>query len=94
MAKRLVFSRKAYADIDNIIEFNNNRNKSDTYSKKFIRNLNGKLKILIKQPFIGRSTDIPNILLLIWDKYYIFYSISEHVIEITSVYHQRENAPL
>ena len=32
MAKRIVFSRKAYADIDRIVEFNNLRNHSDRYS--------------------------------------------------------------
>ena len=43
MARRLIISRLAYLNIDRIVEFNNNRNKSDTYSKKLIRELYRKL---------------------------------------------------
>lgn len=91
MAKRIVFSRKAYTDIDRIVEFNNLRNQSDTYSKKFVKNLNSQLKLLIKHPLIGITTDEPGQLLFIWDDYYIFYVDYEIHIEISSIYHQKEN---
>ncbi len=35
MAKRIVFSKKAFIDIDRIIEFNNRKNLTNTYSRKF-----------------------------------------------------------
>jgi len=38
MAK-VVYTNKAFADIDRIIEFNDIRNKSNTYSKKFLAGL-------------------------------------------------------
>jgi len=91
MAKRIVFSKKAYADIDRIVEFNNLRNRSDRYSKRFIKNLNKELKLLIKHPQIGVATDEPGQLLFIWDDYYVFYIDYEVDIEITSIYHQKEN---
>lgn len=91
MAKKIVFSRKAFADIDRIIEFNNLRNKSDSYSKKFVRKLNKQVKILGKHPLIGLVTDEPDELLFIWDNYYIFYVNIESAIQITSVYHQKED---
>lgn len=90
MAKRLVFSKKALTDIDRIVDFNNQRNKSDTYSKKFIKNLHNQLKLLIKHPLIGKRTDLPEILLLVWDKFYIFYKNSDTTIEIRAIYHQKE----
>ena len=91
MAKRLVFSKKAYADIDRIVEFNNQRNKSDTYSKKIVKNLNKQLKLLVKHPLIGVATDEPGQLLFIWDSYYIFYIDYAVHIEILSIYHQKED---
>jgi len=36
MAKVVIYTDKAFDDIDRIIEFNNRRNKSTTYSRKFL----------------------------------------------------------
>jgi hypothetical protein len=48
MAKSIVFSGKAFLDIDRIIEFNNrHRNKSDTNSRKFLIEFLKRLKLLI-----------------------------------------------
>ncbi len=91
MAKRIVFSKKAYADIDRIVEFNNLRNRSDTYSKKFVKNLYKQLKLLSKHPLLGTVTDEQNQLLFIWDNYYVFYVNLESTIEISSIYHQKED---
>ena len=91
MAKRIVFSRKAFLDIDRIIEFNNRRNKSDTYSRKFLIKLHKRLKLLQKHPLTGIATDEENVLLLVWDQYYVFYSFDEKSVEVKSIYHQKEN---
>ncbi|QKJ32248.1 type II toxin-antitoxin system RelE/ParE family toxin [Mucilaginibacter mali] len=91
MAKRIVFSEKSFRDINRIVEFNNRRNLSDRYSKAFVKGLNKRLKLLLKQPQSGIATDAENTLLLIGDQYYIFYMYDELVIEIKSIYHQKEN---
>jgi len=91
MVKKITFSKKASADIDRIVEFNNVRNRSDRYSQKFISNLNNRLQQLCKQPLSGMSTDIPGILILVWEEYYIFYKPNEDYLEISSIYHQKEN---
>lgn len=91
MAKRIVFSKKAYNDIHRIVEFNNLRNQSDTYSKKFIKNLHSSLQTLSKHPLLGIHTNMPDQLLFIWDTFYVFYVNTETAIEITSIYHQKED---
>jgi hypothetical protein len=91
MAKRIVFSKKAFIDIDRIIEFNNLRNYSDTYSRKFLIKLHKRLKLLQKHPLSGIVTDEEHVLLLVWDQYYVFYSCNDAIIEIKSIYHQKEN---
>ena len=91
MAKTIVFSRKAFIDIDRIIEFNNRRNQSDTYSRKFLIGLHKRLNLLQSYPLTGIATDEEDVLLLIWDQYYVFYSCNDKTIEIKSVYHQKED---
>ncbi len=91
MAKTVVVSRNAYLDINRIVEFNNLRNQSDRYSKKFVDLLFKELHKLKKFPLMGMETSRKNNLLLVWDRYYIYYDITETTIEIKSIYHQKEN---
>ena len=91
MAKRIVFSKRAFLDIDRIIEFNNRRNQSDTYSRKFLAGLHKRLKLLQKHPLTGIATDEENVLLLVWDQYYVFYTCNDVTIEIKAIYHQKED---
>lgn len=40
---------------------------------------------------MGLKTDEHDILLLVWDQYYIFYTYYNSTIEVRSLYHQKEN---
>jgi plasmid stabilization system protein ParE len=91
MAEKIIYSEHAFADIDRIIEFNNLRNRSSTYSKKFIVGLKKRLQILSKQPLSGIKTDMQGRFLLVWDQYYIFYKLDENSIVISAIYHQKED---
>lgn len=90
MVKKIIYSNRAFADIDRIVEFNNLRNRSTNYSEKFIVRLNKRLSLLMKQPFSGIETDEDGRLVLVWDKYYVFYRLQEEHILISSIYHQKE----
>lgn len=91
MAESVIYTDRAYADIDRIVEFNDLRNKSNTYSQKFLANLKIRLLKLSKQPYSGLVTDDKDILLLVWDNYYVFYQPNDTFIEIIAIYHQKEN---
>jgi len=91
MAQRVIYTDRAYADIDRIIEFNNLRNQSTSYSKKFLSKLRARLIKLAEQPYSGLQTDDPDVLLLIWDNFYVFYEPNGSFIEIVAIYHQKEN---
>jgi plasmid stabilization system protein ParE len=82
MVKGLVVSRNAYLHLDRIVEFNNLRNQSDRYSRKFLKALFKQLDLLKKFPVMGVNTSKENVFLLIWDDYYIYYTITETVIEV------------
>jgi plasmid stabilization system protein ParE len=91
MAKRLIISREAYLHIDRIVEFNNLKNHSDIYARKFLKKLSGQWKLLKKFPLMGIDTGIDNIFLLVWDDYYIYYVVTGNLIEIKTIYHQKED---
>ena len=92
MAKRVVYTDEAFADIDRIIEFNDRRNQSNAYSRKFLKGLRQRLQKQLKQPYSGLRTDKQNVFLLIWDNYYIYYKPEANKIEVVAIYHQKEVA--
>jgi plasmid stabilization system protein ParE len=91
MARRLVFSRAAYQDIERIVEFNNYRNQSDSYAEKFVNGLLIRLKKLLPFPYAGEKTDIENQYLLVWDDFYIFYRFDSELVLVSKIYHQKED---
>lgn len=91
MVKRLIVSRNAYLDIDRIVEFNDLRNHSTNYSRKFVRGLFREFNLLKRFPLMGMNTSKENVYLLLWDHYYIYCSITETAIEILAIYHQKED---
>ncbi|GAC1308585.1 MAG: hypothetical protein NVSMB24_22580 [Mucilaginibacter sp.] len=70
----------------------NLRNHSTSYSRKFLKALFKQLALLKKFPLMGINTNIDNVFLLVWDDYYIYYTVTETVVEIQAVRHQKENA--
>jgi len=91
MVKRLIISKAAFADIDRIVAFNNERNQSDAYSRKFIKTLFNRLNKILTTPNLARKTNINNQFLIIWSDYYIFYYIENDYIIISKIYHQKED---
>lgn len=91
MAKRLIVSRRALHHIDRIVDFNNHKNYSNRYSRKFVKGIYKIFNLLSKHPFLGRNTDEEDVYVLIWDKFYIFYIIIDEDLIINSIFHQAEN---
>lgn len=61
MAKRTVkWTRTADIQFIGILEYWVNRNKSNTYSKKLIKVVNERTKLIAKTPFIYKQTDFKN----------------------------------
>lgn len=93
MAERLIISRNAFKDIDRIIDFNNFRNQSTVYSSKIVKKLRIRFKKITKNPSIGLKTSKPNVHLLIWDSFYIYYAYqsAQKTISVINIFHQKEN---
>lgn len=92
MAQQIILSAKAYADVDRIVEFNNRRNRSKNYSKKFVITLFEQFDLLKTYKSVGIKTSENETFVLIYNKFYIFYNLNGlNDIEILSIYHQKEN---
>ncbi len=58
MAKQVIWSKKALAERLEILEYWNNRNKSNRYSKKLDALFLEKIELVTLHPLIGKKTDI------------------------------------
>lgn len=92
MAKRgVVWSRHSEIQLQEILDFYLNRNKSNIYAKKLYDKFKSELKILAQKPEIGVKTRIDNIRGLIVDDYILFYEIFDNRIMVLKVWDSRQD---
>ena len=92
MAERIiVWSSKAKIDLINLYEFYNYRNKSKTYSLKLHRKIQKEIKLLLKQPEIGKKTNKIGVRGLLIDNLYLFYKIFQEHIVVLAVWENSQN---
>lgn len=66
-----------------VLEFWIERNKSETYSKKILKETLRFEKLLIKNPFLGQITDFEEVRrILILKNFSMYYKISNNLIQI------------
>jgi plasmid stabilization system protein ParE len=84
MAKyKIDWSVEARLDLIDILEFYVIRNKSALYSKKINAKINKSIKLITKNPFIGKKSQIDSVRALITGDYQVIYEI--FVDEITII---------
>jgi len=89
MVREIVWSVKAVNDLEQILENWNNRNKSNTYSKKLERLFSRALELIAIQPLIALVTDMDGVRIKLVHDYWIFYTERNHniyVLQILSTY--------
>lgn len=92
MAERIiVWSSKAKIDLKNLYDFYNFRNKSKTYSFKLHRKIQKEIKLLLKQPEIGKKTNKIGIRGLLIDNHYVFCEIFQEHIVILAIWQNSQN---
>ena len=63
--RRIVWSKNAEFIFRKILEFYAKRNGTKVYSKKLSKEIKQYLKILTKQPYLGRRTNYKNLRIII-----------------------------
>lgn len=81
---KIIWSNIAITQRNKVFEYWNNRNRSNTYSKKINKSIYEKLNILKSNPLLEKFGDIKPFRILHLGNYSLVYKYSEFVIYIIS----------
>ena len=92
MAKReIIWSKVSEIQLQEVLEYFTNRNKSGQFSRKLYNKFKTELKTVAKNPKLGIKTKIDQIRGLIIEDYIIFYEIFDDKIVILKVWDCNQN---
>ena len=77
---KIEWTIEARLDLLDILEFYLQRNGNSTYSKKLYTRINDSVKLLAKNPFLGKQTEDTAIRALVTGDYQIIYEVFEKLI--------------
>ena len=85
------WSIEARLDLLDILDYYFKRNGNASYSRKLNSRINKSIRFVNKNPFLGITTDIDSVRVLITGDYQIVYEIIESTILIIMVWDCRRN---
>lgn len=88
---KIEWSLEARLDLLDILKFYIQRNGNSIYSKKLNTRINNSIKLLIKNPFLGKQSDDPSIRALITGDYHIIYEVFDKLIMIIMIWDCRRD---
>jgi plasmid stabilization system protein ParE len=88
---KIEWSLEARLDLLDILEFYIQRNGNSIYSKKLNTRINNSIKLLAKNPFLGKQSDYPSIRALITGDYHIIYEVFDKLIMIIMIWDCRRD---
>ena len=89
--RKIIWTFKAKNQLFSILEYFAKRNKSKTYSLKLHKKIKSEILITLKQPNIGKQTDVLNIRGLLIENYIVFYELLDTNIIILNIWDCRQN---
>jgi plasmid stabilization system protein ParE len=89
--KRIVWSKEARLDFKATLEFYNERNGSNTYSRKLADQIFNIIEKLQSNNFLGIKTSDAEVRVLIKGTFSIFYEVKEEEILVLIIWDSRRN---
>ena len=86
MALEISFSPQFFDSLEAILNFFDERNRSDRFSKKLLKMIHKQILLLKTMPEIGRLTDFPSVRVLFVERFGIVYQIRDKVVLIIDIY--------
>ena len=86
MALNILFSPQFADSLEEILQFYDERNGSNRYSKKLLKMILRQTALLKTMPEIGRLTNFPGVRILFVDQFGIDYQIRDKSILIIDIY--------
>ena len=88
---KIEWTIEARLDLLDILEFYLQRNGNSIYSKKLNTRITESVKLLAKNPFLGKQTEDPAIRALVTGDYQIIYEVFEKLILIVMIWDCRRD---
>jgi plasmid stabilization system protein ParE len=88
---KIEWTIEARLDLLDILEYYLQRNGNSIYSKKLNAQINANVKLLAKNPFLGKQTEDPAIRALITGDYQIIYEVFEKLVLIVMIWDCRRD---
>ncbi len=89
--KQIIWSRNARFQLQSVLEFYIERNKSNVYSLKLLDQVEDLMLTLSQNEYIGRLTSNKSTRVIPMKVYLVFYEINIDAIEIVSFWDNRQN---
>lgn len=86
MALGISYSPQFFDSLEDILNYFDERNGSDRFSKKLLKMIYKQIKLASAMPEIGRLTDFPGVRILFVERFAIDYQIRDNVILIIDIY--------
>ncbi|ADR21120.1 hypothetical protein MATR_12500 [Marivirga tractuosa] len=89
--KEIIWSKNALNELQDTLDFYNERNGNTDYSSKLLEEIESLLELLSINEMLGRKTTDKNSRVLVKKVYLIFYEIKKDKLEILSFWDNRQN---
>ena len=86
MALEIIYSPQFFDNLEAILNFYDERNGSDKFSKKLLKMIHKQVSLLRSMPEIGRLTDFPGVRILFVERFGIEYQIRDKAVLIIDIY--------
>ena len=86
MALEISFSPQFFDSLEAILNFFDERNGSDRFSKKLLKMIHKQILLLKTMPEIGRLTDFSGVRVLFVERFGIEYQIRDNAVLIIDIY--------
>jgi len=88
---KIEWSLEARLDLLDILQFYIQRNGNSIYSRKLYSQISKSIKLLVKNPFLGKQSEDPSVRALITGDYQIIYEVFDKLILIIMVWDCRRD---
>ena len=86
MALKILYAPQFVDNLESILQFFDERNGSDAFSKKLLKMIQREIVILKTMPEIGRMTNFPGVRILFVERFGIEYQIRNEEILIIDIF--------
>ena len=91
MALKILYAPQFVDNLESILQFFDERNGSDAFSKKLLKMIQREIVILKTMPEIGRMTNFPRVRILFVERFGIEYQIRNEEILIIDIFSCQKN---